>query len=111
MKEIVDDRDTTGQNPIAVIMDIKRQNSENETLHTQKLKRVADKVRKMAAEVHQNSGRVFEPNYRKTEITVKAEGARPRDKLHPKWDEFEQYCDANGVTKKTTVTGWVYVIK
>jgi len=111
MKEITDDRDTTGQNPVKVLTHIREQNEANEGLHTQKLKRIANKVRTWASEIHADSGRVFAPNFRKTEITVKAEGARPRDKLHAKWDEFEAYCTLNGVEKKTTPTGWIYVIK
>lgn len=112
MKEIVDERGgNTAYNPVAVILQIRDSNKENEGIHSTKLKKIATKVRELACVVHGDSGRVFQPNLRKTEITVKAEGARARDKLHAKWDEFEQYCEANGVTKRITSTGWIYVIK
>ncbi len=111
MKELIEDRGNSPANPFAAIVDIEERNAANEGNFSAALKQRAEKLRKLAAEAHKDSGRTFAPNYRAKDIRIKVEGARPRDKLSAGWPALEEYCDKHGVEKHVTKTGWIYVIK
>ena len=110
MKITDDDRGQGPQNPFAAVADIRRRNAENSGNFTQAKKDLAVELRALAIEAHQ--AQVYPPNYRVTEITVKVEGYRARDKLRPEYDKLVAFCDKHKIDARlTAASSMIYIIK
>lgn len=112
MKEVDEKRGTLPSNPCAAAMDIDRRNKENKALWTGAQIAKAHKLRELAIEAHKDGGKVYPPNFRKTEINVKVAGARTRDKSSAGWPALDAYCTKHGIVRKVTPNGsWIYSFK
>ena len=91
------------QNPAVVILDIKRQNKENMHKFSNAQHTLANTVRTMAIAAHKTA-KVYEPTYRKTEISVKVDGYRPTDKMTSEWDSIFKFCTDNNIVGHTKIS-------
>lgn len=99
--KIVEDERGKSWGGFGAIEDIARRNKENIVLATDAQKKLATQLQIMVVAAH--NCRVFPPNFRKTEICVKAENWRKSQQ--PEYGKLKVFCDANGITCRRTASG------